>query len=92
VVVTESWTPDAGLSMPMPMLRALLAFYLNPPDLEAGAYIEWYPSYSCALGFKVILEGIEVGGSTLKMTPQTKYIDLIEYPIALRIRPVERLA
>jgi hypothetical protein len=91
VVVTESWLPEGGLSMPMPMLRLLLAFYLNPPDLAAGSYIEWYPTYSCGLGFKVILEGLDIDGNTLKMTPQTKYTDLIEFPISLKIRPVARL-
>jgi hypothetical protein len=92
VVVKESWLPDAGLSMPMPMLRLLIAFFLNPPDLAAGQYVEWYPTYSCALGFKVILEGLEIDGEGLKMTPQTKYIGLCEFPIALKIRPVSRLA
>lgn len=91
VVVSESWIPEAGLSMPMPMLRLMMAFYLNPPDLAAGEYVEWYPTYSCNLGFKVILEGIDVDGNTLKMTPQTKYIDLIEFPITLKIRPVARI-
>lgn len=91
VVVSESWLPVAGLSMPMPMLRLLLAFYMNPPNLAAGQYVEWYPTYSCGLGFKVILEGIDVDGSSLKMTPQTKYLDLIEFPITLNIRPVARI-
>lgn len=91
VVVTESWIPEAGLSMHMPMLRTLLAFFLNPPDLTAGEYIEWYPTYSTALGFKVILEALEVDGDNLKMSPQTKFIELIEFPINLKIRPVERI-
>ena len=91
VLVTESWLPEAGLSMTMPMLRIMAAFYLNPPDLGAGEYIEWYPTYSCALGFKVILEGLEVDGASMKMTPQTKYLDLIEFPITLKIRPVARI-
>lgn len=92
VVVSETWTPDAGLSMPMPMLRLMMAFYLNPPDLAADQYVEWYPTYSSGLGFKVILEGLDIDGVNLKMTPQTKYIGLIEFPITLKIRPVSRIA
>lgn len=91
VVVSENWTPDAGLSMPMPMLRMMLAFFLNPPDLAAGEYIEWYPTYSCNLGFKVILEAVEVDGETLSMTPQSKGINLSEFPVTLKIRPVARI-
>lgn len=92
VLVSETWLPEAGLSMPMPMLRTLLAFYVNPPDPALGDFIEWHPTYSTALKFKVILESIEVSGSSLKMTPQTKYIDLVEFPITVKIRPVERVA
>lgn len=91
VEVTETWTPDAGLSMPLSMLRILLAFYVNPPDFGAGEYIEWWPSYTCNLGFKVLLTGIDVNGAPLKMSPFTKGAELVEYPISLRIRPVERI-
>jgi len=91
VVVTETWVPEAGLSMPMPMLRLMMAFYLNPPDLAVSQFVKWYPTYSSALGFNVILEGLDIDGVNLKMTPQTKFTGLIEFPISLKIRPVSRL-
>lgn len=92
VVVEESWVPSPGLSMPMAMLRTMMAFFVNPPDLTLDEYVEWYPSYSSTLGFKVVLEDLLVGDASLRMSPQSKGTELSEFPITLKIRPVSRIA
>lgn len=59
VECSERWT--SPISMPMAMLRQLLAFWVAPPD-PASAHIQWYPSYTTALGYDVIITAVTVGG------------------------------
>jgi hypothetical protein len=57
--VYETWSGE--LAMPLAMVRMLASFWQAPPD-PAVDYIKWYPSYSNALGFKVILLALDVNG------------------------------
>lgn len=91
VVCVESWIPEKGLSMPLSMLRTMAAFYLNPPDLAAGQYVEWYPNYTSELGFKVIIEDLKVDGETMKMSPLVKGAELVEFEVKLSLRIAERV-
>lgn len=90
VEVEERWIPEAGLSMPLDMLRTLIAFWVNPPD-PAVDHILWYPSYTSSLGFKVVIVGLDVNGQPCTLSPQTKYIELVEFPVTLKLRTVARL-
>lgn len=47
--------------MTMGQLRTMLAFYCNPPD-PASAAVAWYPDYTSALGFRVAMVSLTVGG------------------------------
>lgn len=91
VAPEERWLPNAGLSMPLSMLKALQAFWMNPPDPAVG-YIEWHPSYVTSLKFSVIITAIEVGGAPLTMSPQTVGTNLVEYPVTVKLRIVGRVA
>ena len=91
VAPEEHWLPSAGLSMPLPMLKALVAFWMNPPDPAVG-YIEWHPSYVTSLKFQVIIIGIEVGGAPMTMSPQSVGTNLVEYPVTVKLRIVGRVA
>ena len=64
IVVTESWTNE--LSVPVAFLRALMNFWMNPPAPEVG-FIEWYPSYTNELGFKVMITNVTCGGKEITM-------------------------
>jgi hypothetical protein len=91
VAPEERWIPSAGLSMPLDMLKALIAFWMNPPDPAVG-YIEWHPSYVTSLKFSVIIVGIEVSGAPMTMSPQSVGTDLVEYPVTVKLRIVARVA
>ena len=90
VTPEERWLPSAGLSMPLDMLKSLIAFWMNPPD-PLTAYIQWFPSYVSSLGFKVVITAIEVGGSPLTMSPQTVGTELVEFPVTVKLRIVDRV-
>jgi hypothetical protein len=91
VAPEEHWLPNAGLSMPLPMLKTLIAFWMNPPDPAVG-YIEWHPSYVTSLKFQVIITAIEVGGQPMTMSPQSVGTNLVEFPVTLKLRIVGRVA
>lgn len=58
----ERWNTEAGgLKMPIEMVRTLILFFTNPPD-PASSAVEWYPTYTSSLGFKVALVDLNVGG------------------------------
>ncbi len=62
VVVEERWIGDISASLTM--VRTLASFWQNPPD-PAVDYIEWYPNYVNALGYKVIITALELNGQGL---------------------------
>ncbi len=91
VAPEERWLPDAGLSMPLDMLKSLIAFWMNPPDPAVG-YVEWHPSYVTSLKFHVIITAIEVAGAPMTMSPQTVGSNLVEYPVTVKLRIIDRVA
>jgi hypothetical protein len=60
VVVQEIWLGD--LSVSIEFLRMLLNFWTQPPAPETG-YLLWYPEYVNAIGYKVILGQVTIGGA-----------------------------
>lgn len=58
VECSERW--ESAISMTTDFLRQLLLFWQNPP--VPPSFIEWWPSYQTALGYKVILLGLTAGG------------------------------
>lgn len=62
VVCKERWTSD--VSMPIPFLRTLLNFAMNPPAPEDG-YVQWLPQYTNPHTYNVILQMPTSGGSEL---------------------------
>lgn len=64
VVVEERWTGE--LSASIEMVRMLAAIWQNPPD-PAADHVRWYPNYTSALGFKVIVLALEVGGQGINL-------------------------
>lgn len=91
VAPEERWIPSAGLSMPLAMLNALIAFWMNPPDPDV-AYIEWHPSYVTTLKYSVVITAIEVNGAPLTMSPQTVGTNLVEFPVTVKMRITGRVA
>lgn len=64
VTVEEEWNQElAGSTAHM---RMLLAMWMNPPDPTLD-YVEWYPNYTSALGFKVIMIEVTVGGQGVSL-------------------------
>jgi len=86
-VVEERWTGQ--LSASLAHLRLLLAFWQNPPD-PAEAYVEWYPSYANALGYKVVLLAVEVGGQGVNLDFISRQ-GWVTSPIALRMKVAARV-
>lgn len=67
VTCVERWTTDRGqLRLLMGQFRTMLAMLLDPPD-PATATVLWYPSYATALGYKVALVGLTVGGQGITL-------------------------
>jgi hypothetical protein len=86
-VVEERWVGQ--LSASLAHLRALLAIWQNPPD-PAADYVEWYPSYVNALGFKVIVLAVEVGGQAVNFNFVARQ-GWIAQPITLRMKIAGRV-
>lgn len=58
-VVEEHWTGDVNVTIGF--LRQLIAFWCNPPDPVSGVPVQWWPNYTTALGFNVVLLNLQVG-------------------------------
>lgn len=89
-VCVERWGTDAGVSMPADMFRMLLAFWQNPPD-PANGFIEWWPSYTSAFGYKVILLDFKAGGGQGINLDTVMNQGYVVGPAELTLRVVERL-
>lgn len=85
VEVTERWI--SGASMPVAMLRMLLAMWVNPP--VPPSYVTWYPSYVNALAYSVILLGVTSGGGKLTLDMLTRQ-GWVAGTIEQRLRVVAR--
>ncbi|PYJ07923.1 MAG: hypothetical protein DMF06_14295 [Verrucomicrobia bacterium] len=86
-VVEEKWT--GALSASLTHLRALLAMWQMPPD-PAADYVEWWPSYANALGYKVLLIALEVGGQAISLNYVARQ-GWVAAPITLRLKIAERI-
>jgi hypothetical protein len=70
-IAIERWTGESGVSMSLPFLRTLIAIWQSPVDPAAGA-VQWWPSYTTALGFEVILTDLTVGGQGITLDYLTR--------------------
>lgn len=86
--IEESW--EAGdLGGKIDHLRALLTLYQNPVD-PADGFVEWYPQYANALGYRVLLLEVNVGGRGITLDYVSRN-GWVRGAIALRMRIVERI-
>lgn len=88
VEVEEVW--EAGdLGGSMAHLRALLTFWQNPVDPSTG-YVQWFPQYANALGYRVMLLEVSVAGRgvTLDYVSRNGWA---RGAISLRMRIAERI-
>lgn len=60
VTVQEVWIQE--LNVTIAFLRQLIAFWTTPPDPVTGTPVQWWPNYTNALGFEVVLENLQVEG------------------------------
>jgi hypothetical protein len=61
VICQEIWgEAQDGMTMPVAMLRRLLAFWTTPVDPSVGL-VQWFPNYVSNKGFNVILADLTVG-------------------------------
>ncbi len=78
ITCTEQWTSERGqLRMPIGQFRTLLAMVLNPPDPDVDV-VEWYPSYANALGYRVALTTLSVGGQGVSLNWLSRADDYLE--------------
>ena len=60
VTVQEVWIQE--MNVQVSFLRQLIAFWTNPPDPDTGTPVQWWPNYTTALGYQVVLENLTVLG------------------------------
>lgn len=60
VTVQEVWIQE--LNVPIDFLRHVVAFWINPPDPDTGTPVQWWPNYTSAQGFQIIIENVTVLG------------------------------
>jgi hypothetical protein len=90
VEATETWTGPGGLSMPMSMLRMLIAIWQNPPDPTVD-YVQWWPSYITTVGYDVVVKNITVGNRSLTFT-DTSLQGWIDLPVTITYQLVQLAA
>jgi len=86
VTVTERWT----FAVPIAHLRALLMYWQNPPDPDNG-FVEWWPSYTSAEGFKVAMVDLTVGGEAVTLNWVSLRHSMVIDDVALRMRIIDRV-
>lgn len=87
-VIEERWIGDDA-SMSIAMLRALLLFWQNPPN-PANAYVQWYPNYTNAYGYNVILLAVDVNGAGVNLDYITR-LGYVTGDVVLRLKVAEKL-
>jgi hypothetical protein len=91
VVCVERWDADAGdIKMRMSMLRMLISFFTTPPD-PASAYVQWWPSYTTELGFKVAITNLQVGGQGITLDTIASRKDWARREVTLTLKLLGRL-
>lgn len=88
-VCVETWSAERGIAMAMTQFRMLLAFWQNPPD-PANGFIQWWPSYTSAFGFEVILTNLTTGGNGITIDAIAAQGYLVG-PVELTLRVVRKL-
>lgn len=83
----ERWTQS--IAGELDFVRMLIAMWTNPPD-PSVAYVQWYPNYTNAHGYNVILLDLTVGGQDITLTPLTKQ-GWVRGPMVLRMRIASRI-
>lgn len=86
VECVETWDSDV---ISLPFFLALASFWMNPPD-PSVAYVEWYPSYTSSLGYKVLLKNLTVGGEGINLSYITRQ-GVVEGPVELTLRVCGRM-
>ena len=86
VEVEEHWT----FAVEIEHLRSILSFWQNPPD-PADGYVEWWPNYANANGYKVLLLNVTVGGDAVKLNWISRRHTFVIEDMALRMRLVDRV-
>lgn len=84
----EHWNQE--ITNDLDFVRTLLAFWMNPPD-PSVAYVQWWPSYTTTLGYKVILSDLKVGDSSGVSLNHLTRLDVVEGSVALKLRIVDRM-
>jgi hypothetical protein len=87
VTVEERWTQSVAAEIDH--VRTLLAFWMNPPD-PSLAYVEWYPTYTSNLGYKVILLSVTVGGKEITLSSLV-HQGWVRGPIVLKMKIAGRV-
>ncbi|WP_407280614.1 hypothetical protein U5817_10040 [Aromatoleum evansii] len=88
VTVTEQWT---AFATKIAHVRALLLFWQNPPDPDNG-FVEWWPNYTSAQGFKVAMVGLEVGGEEVTLDWISRRHSFVTEGVILRMRIIDRVS
>lgn len=92
VVCIERWRERGQLRMTVGQLRTMLAFYQNPPDPSVDA-VEWFPEYTSALGFRVAMVSLTVGGDgvTLDWVSRQPQAFVADRDVELQLRILGRV-
>lgn len=94
VVCVERWRERGALRMTAGQLRTMLAFYQAPPDPSSGSAVQWYPNYISALGFRVAMVSLTVGGEGVTLDwvmAQTPTAFVADRDVELRLRILGRV-
>jgi len=86
VEVEEHWTFAVSIAH----LRAVLAFWQNPPDPDDG-YVAWYPNYANGNGYSVLMLDVSVGGQGVKLNYISRRHSFVIEDMVLRMRVVALL-
>lgn len=87
VIVEERWTQPVCCELSQ--LRAILAMWMNPPD-PSVTYVKWYPTYTSALGYNVVMLGLTLGGKEITLSSVMKQ-GWVKGPLVLRMRIAGRV-
>lgn len=86
VVVEETWVDSYAMDSDQLDMLALL--FQTPVD-PADGYLEWWPSYTTDLGFRVAFLDLQVGGQGLSFT-HLLGDGIVEGPVVARFRILGR--
>lgn len=85
--VIERWH-QGDVGAPIAHLRTLWAFLTNPPDPASGAFVQWFPNYANARGYKVVLAEVRAGGEGYRIDRRLLSYGYAPAPVELELRIV----